>query len=177
MLAPSVMNTNITMTSETVATSTRMSRSCSECIASPSCSMLPTIRPARNAPRYPLPPAVSMEKYPAEITAITAIAADSRQRPALRLYTAAERTTPKTTPMAVEITRLTTKSCRGCVSDALPRENDAGDRQREHGTRRIVERGLGDDRLRDLRPKAETLEERNQNRRIGGGEYGADEQP
>ena len=44
------------------------------------------------------------------MTAITAIAADSRQMPARRLETAAESTTPKTTPIPVEIARSTTNS-------------------------------------------------------------------
>ena len=43
--------------------------------------MLPTIRPARNAPRYPLPPAESSEKKLIVTTVSTASAEDSRQTP------------------------------------------------------------------------------------------------
>ena len=65
----------------------------------------------------------------------------------------AERTTPKATPRAVEIARSTTKSSSGSVSEASPlRTTREG--EREHGAGRVVERGLGDDRLRDLGPQA-----------------------
>ena len=40
----------------------------------------------------------------------------------------------------------------------------------------IVERRLGDHGLRDLGPQAEPVEERDQDRRIGGGEDGADQE-
>ena len=55
-------------------------------------------------------------------------------------------------------------------------EGDAGECQREHGADRVVERRLGDDRLRDLGTDAEALEERDQDRRIGRRQDGSDEE-
>src|SRR5919199_4499874 len=63
---------------------------------------------------------VSIVKKLAESTAITAIAADSRQRPARVLDTAAESTMPKTKPIAVDTARSDRKCVIGVVNDALP---------------------------------------------------------
>ena len=51
MFAPSTTNTNNVTRSDMLNANWQISRSCSECMASPRCSMLPTINPARKAPR------------------------------------------------------------------------------------------------------------------------------
>jgi hypothetical protein len=55
-------------------------------------------------------------------------------------------------------------------------DHEGGDRERENGSRDVVERRLGDDRLPDLRPDAQALEERDQDGGIGGGEDGPDQE-
>ena len=82
--------------------------------------MLPTISPARNAPRYPLPPAESSEKKLIVTTVSTASADDSRQTPERWLEMAAARPIPATTPSTVLISRSTRKSETGCVSELSP---------------------------------------------------------
>ena len=57
-----------------------------------------------------------------------------------------------------------------------PFEDERGDREREHGAGRVVQRRLGDDRLSDLRPDAQALEERDEDRRIGRCEHGPDQE-
>ena len=109
------------------------------------------------------------------MTAMTAIAADSRQMPARRLETAAERTIPKTTPSAVEMREVDDEVHHRLVRRGASAQDDAGEREREHGAGRVVERRLGDDRLRDLRAEPEPLEERDEDGGIGRSEHGADQ--
>ena len=56
------------------------------------------------------------------------------------------------------------------------RLDDTGHGQREHRRRGVVDGGLGDHRLRDLRTQPKAIEERDQDGRICGRERGADEQ-
>jgi hypothetical protein len=58
----------------------------------------------------------------------------------------------------------------------MPTQDDPGERQGKHGAGRIVQRRLGDDRLRDLGPNTQPFEERNEDGGIGRGERCADQQ-
>ena len=58
----------------------------------------------------------------------------------------------------------------------VPGLHDRRQRQGEHGRRRIVERRLGDHGLSHLGPQPEPVEERDQDRRVGRGEHGPDQQ-
>ena len=55
-------------------------------------------------------------------------------------------------------------------------DDDAGHRQRQHRAGGVVERRLGDHGLREPRAQTAAEEQRDQDRRVGGGEHGADQQ-
>ena len=57
-----------------------------------------------------------------------------------------------------------------------PARDHAGEGEREHGPGRVVQSGLGDDRLRDLRPQPDPVEEGDEDGGIGRGQCGADQQ-
>ena len=69
-----------------------------------------------------------------------------------------------------------TKSRIGSVAELVSGKEDGEEGERQHRAGRVVQRGLGDDRLRDLRPDPDPLEERDQDRRVGRCERGADQQ-
>ena len=72
--------------------------------------------------------------------------------------------------------RCVTKSTTGPLAELSPERTTAANVNVEHRAGRVVERRLGDDRLRDLRPDPEPLEERDQDRRVGRRERGADQE-
>jgi hypothetical protein len=59
---------------------------------------------------------------------------------------------------------------------AVPLEDERCDGEREHRAGGVVQGRLGHDRLRDLRPQAHPLEERDENRRVGRREHCPDQE-
>ncbi len=83
---------------------------------------------------------------------------------------------PPPMPSAAPRARLFEKSVERLGGTDVPGLDDAGHGQHEHRGRRVVERRLGDQRLRDLRPQAEPVEQRDQDGGIGRGERRADQE-
>ena len=138
-----------------------------ECMPRRRMSMLPTISSGdERAEVAAAADRVDARRRPAATTIRTATAADSPQIPTRRLETTSDEHDPKPMPSAVEMPSSFRKSSTGAATSRPAVSDDSRDRQREHRARRVVERRLGDDRLRDLRPDAACA------RRAGSGSRG-----
>ena len=150
-LAPSVMKTSITIVCDTVETNARISSSWWECMPSPRRCMLPEDQAGEERAEVAAPSRrVDREEAPAD-TAMTTIAADSRQMPG-----PAARDDGREHDAEDDSERgRDVRGRRGSRPSARSAMRfRSGRRRRTRGRARrrsVVERRLGDDRLRDLR--------------------------